>query len=232
VSTLKSISVRAVLFDLDGVLVDSRGPIAGSINHALTANGLEPAPLDELHGRIGDPLGPIFEALLGARGAERELVGRCIDGYRERYRVASVEEAHAFDGISPLLEDLARRIPIALVTSKPIEFARPILEHLDLAQHFGALCGPPLARTDGEPKSHIAERALAELGLATSSHGAPPIAAMVGDRHHDVRAGRELGLATVGVLWGIGSEAELREAGAQYLVETPRQLSRLLEQAG
>ncbi|MDH3684835.1 MAG: HAD hydrolase-like protein, partial [Myxococcales bacterium] len=85
-STLESISVRAVLFDLDGVLVDSRGPIAGSINHALAANGLEPSPLEELHGRIGDPLGPIFEALLDARGAEHELLARCIDGYRERYR--------------------------------------------------------------------------------------------------------------------------------------------------
>ncbi|MDH3686324.1 MAG: HAD hydrolase-like protein, partial [Myxococcales bacterium] len=150
----------------------------------------------------------------------------------ERYRVASVEEACAFDGIAPLLEELARRLPIGLVTSKPIEFAGPILERLDLARHFGALCGPPLARTGGEPKSHIAERALAELGLATSSHGAPPIAAIVGDRHHDIRAGRELGLATVGVLWGIGSETELREAGARHLVETPRQLGRLLESMG
>jgi phosphoglycolate phosphatase len=52
---------------------------------------------------------------------------------------------------------------------------------------------------------------------------------MVGDRHHDMRAGRTLGLATVGVLWGIGSRAELVEAGAQYLVETPDQLGRLLD---
>jgi phosphoglycolate phosphatase len=54
----------------------------------------------------------------------------------------------------------------------------------------------------------------------------------VGDRHHDVRAGRALGLATVGVLWGIGGEAELREAGALHLVETPGQLGRLLEASG
>ena len=228
-STLDSLTVRAVLFDLDGVLVDSRGPIAGSINHALEANGLEPASLEHLHRLIGDPLGPIFEALLDDREADRGLTQPCIDRYREHYRTASVEEALAFDGIAPLLEELARLFPIAVVTAKPIEFARPILERLGLARHFGAICGPPLARTDGEPKAHIAERALAELGLVTGSLGAPPVAAMVGDRHHDVRAGRALGLATVGVLWGIGSQAELVEAGAQYLVETPDQLGRLLD---
>jgi phosphoglycolate phosphatase len=232
VSTLDSLSVRAVLFDLDGVLVDSRGPIAGSINHALEANGLEQAPDAQLHGRIGDPLGPIFEALLDERGADRGLTARLIESYRERYRVACIDDARAFDGIERLLADLARRLPLAVVTSKPVEFARPILEHLGLATHFGPICGPPLARTDGEPKAHIAGRALTALALSPGPLGVPPVAAMVGDRHHDVRAGRALGLATVGVLWGIGGEAELREAGALHLVETPGQLGRLLEASG
>lgn len=231
-STLDLLSVRAVLFDLDGVLVDSRGPIAGSINHALEAVGLEPALEGDLHGRIGDPLGPIFEALLDERGADRGLTPRCIESYRERYRLACIDDACAFEGIGALLEELGRRLPLAVATSKPVEFARPILEHLALARYFGAICGPPLARTDGEPKAHVAERALTGLGLATGPLGAPPVAAMVGDRHHDVRAGRTLGLATVGVLWGIGAESELREAGAEHLVETPEQLRRLLEASG
>ena len=231
-STLVSLPVRAVLFDLDGVLVDSRGPIAGSIHHALEVHGLAPEPLEALHARIGDPLGPIFEALLDARGADRALTQPCIDAYRERYRTASLEEAATFPGIDALVAELARTLPLGVATSKPIEFARPILERVGLARHFGAICGPPLARTDGEPKAHVAERTLTALGFASAPHGAPPVAAMVGDRHHDVRAGRTLGLATIGVLWGIGSERELREAGAEHLVESPEGLGRLLDAAG
>jgi phosphoglycolate phosphatase len=224
----QSITVRAILFDLDGVLVDSRGPIAGSINHALRAHGLVAEPEEALHALIGDSLGPIFERLLAERDADLALTASCIASYRECYRSASVDGALLFDGIAALLGELARTLRLAVATSKPVEFARPILERVGVAGHFGAICGPPLTRTDGEPKARIAERALSGLGLATGPLGVPPVAAMVGDRHHDVRAGSALGLATVGVLWGIGSEAELREAGALHLVETPAELGRLL----
>lgn len=209
-----------ILFDLDGVLADSRVAIARSLNHAFAAVGVAPFPEPELHGWIGPPLHAAFEALLEQRGADLRLADRCVAHYRERYRTACVDETQPIPGMADAVRAVAARRPLAVATSKPVEFARPILETLGLASAFRAVIGPSLAARS-EPKTVTVARALEALRGGRA-------AAIVGDRHHDVEAGRAHGLVTVGVTWGIGSEAELRAAGADALVHHPRDLVRLL----
>jgi phosphoglycolate phosphatase len=212
----------AVVFDLDGVLVDSRRPIAACINAALADHGLAPEPETLLHGLIGPPLRDAFLGLLASRGADADLVGPCIDRYRHHYRDASLAFTTAFAGVPELLEALARAgRRLAVATSKPEAFARPILEQLALADRFAAIVGPPLERTHEEDKT-------ATLGRALAALGGPRRAAMVGDRHVDVRAGRHHGCLTVGAAWGIGGADELRDAGADLLAESPAALGALL----
>jgi phosphoglycolate phosphatase len=208
-----------VLFDLDGVLVDSRVAIANSMNHALVAVGLGTVPAEALHRLIGPPLHAAFEELLAARGADVSLADACVAHYRARYETACVEETLPMDGVADVVAALAERVPLVVATSKPVEFARPILETLGLAAAFQAVVGPALAARS-EPKTVTVGRALAVL------EGRP--AAIVGDRHHDVEAGRAHGLLTVGVTWGIGSEHELRSAGADHIVHRPGELIELL----
>jgi phosphoglycolate phosphatase len=210
--------VRGILFDLDGVLVDSRVPIARSINHALRRHGLEPLAEEALHGFIGPPLHETFRELLARAGADPAGADSCVSAYRERYAERSLLETEAVHGVGEVLEALAPRRALAVATSKPVEFAQPILETLGLARLFRAIVGPPLDPR-GEPKRETVARALDALGLRD--------AALVGDRQHDVAAARANGIASVGVLWGIGSQAELVEAGAEHLVEAPGDLLRL-----
>jgi phosphoglycolate phosphatase len=214
---------RAVLFDLDGVLVDSRDPIAGSINAALEQLGLDARPETELHGMIGDALHSVFERLLADADADPALAAPAIAAYREHYRTASVEQTRAFDGIAQALGALPRGLVRGVATSKPVEFAGPILEAVGLREHFAVVVGPSLAAR-GEDKTRTVARALEKLGVSEAAGGAPPVAAMVGDRHHDMRAGRALGLVALGVTWGIGSRAELEEAGAHHLITRPADL--------
>src|SRR4051812_12245460 len=98
----------AVLFDLDGVLVDSRVPFARSMNAALVAHGIEARPDDELHGYLGPPLHATFRALV----ADEALVGSCVDSYRAHYRVIAADETPVFDGIPAVLAELAARMPL------------------------------------------------------------------------------------------------------------------------
>ena len=216
--SLLPIEVRAVLFDLDGVLVDSRGPIAGSINAALEQLGLDARPETELHGMIGDALHSVFERLLADADADPALAAPAIAAYREHYRTASLEQTRAFEGIAQALGALPRGLVRGVATSKPVEFAGPILEAVGLREHFAVVVGPSLA-----VRGTVA-RALEKLGVSEAAGGAPPVAAMVGDRHHDMRAGRALGLVALGVTWGIGSRAELEEAGAHHLITRPADL--------
>ena len=203
----------AILFDLDGVLVDSRVAITRSIEAALTAHGL-PAPVEtELYAFIGPPLHQAFRKLAG-----REDVDDLVAAYRARYRVKMVEETPVMPGIGELLDGL--RWPAVVATSKPAPLAEPLLEGLGLRRHFLAVEGPSLG-ADSEPKATTIGRALAAL-----APGSRPV--MVGDRLHDVHGAAAHGLDCIGVLWGIGSREELEAAGASAIAETPAELAELL----
>jgi len=109
-----------------------------------------------------------------------------------------------------------------------VEFAGPILESLGLDVHFEAIVGAPLDGTHHEDKTATVGRALRVLGLE------PPDcrAAMVGDRHFDMIAGRAHGLTTIGAVWGIGGAAELEKAGADHLAATPSDLLQQVNKRG
>ena len=132
--------------------------------------------------------------------------------------VSSLVETTVVPGAREALAAVAARVPVALATSKPHAFARPLCERLGLAPHLTAIAGPELEAVD-EPKAVTVTRALAALGLAPGAD-----APLVGDRRHDVEGARANGLACVGVLWGIGDEAELRAAGADPIVADPADL--------
>jgi phosphoglycolate phosphatase len=212
-----TLEVEVVCFDLDGCLVDSRRAIATCLNVGLGAVGIAPRPEPELHPLIGPPLLESYRALLVAAGHDPGTATRCIDAYRDAYREVSLTHTTVVPEIPPVLEALGRSKTLAVVTSKPTAFAAPIVEHLGLADAFTAVHGPELDELT-EPKAVTLARALADVapGLPAAR------TAMVGDRHHDVDAGRSCGTATVGVTWGIGDAAEL--AAADVVVDEPPEL--------
>ena len=216
--------VECIVFDLDGVLVDSRTPIARCLNLALGDLGLAAEPEAQLHGWIGHSLHEVFTALLGDRGAPPSRVERAVERYRVHYRTVSLE-TRAFPGVERAIRELGTRHRLAVATSKPEAFARPILEAVGFADAFEHILGPPLEATHRESKTGTLERALAALAAAPrAGPGARPSASMVGDRRFDVEAGRFHGAATVGVTWGIGDVRELTEAGVDRLVHDPSEL--------
>jgi phosphoglycolate phosphatase len=192
------------------VLVDSRRAFARCVNHALALNGIAERPEPELVAFLGPPLHATFEELAGAA-----LADACVEAYRERYRAHAASESDVFPGLLEALDALDEELIV--VTSKPQALAEPLLAALDLRDRFAAVFGPSLSER-AEPKSATLARALA-------TH-APR--ALVGDRSFDMLAAKAHGIRAVGVLWGIGSEDELRNAGADAIAGTPAELAALL----
>jgi phosphoglycolate phosphatase len=208
-----------VCLDLDGCIVDAGAAIRPSLRVALEPLGLGDLPDDELTGLIGPPLEVGLAALLAGHGRDPELARAVATAYRTDYRRHMLERTALVPGMAEAIEHVAATRLACVVTSKPGAFARPILDHLGVSRSLTFVEAPALD-LGGEPKKETLARALDRLGPAALD------AVMVGDRHHDVDAGRAHGLRTVGVLWGVGDRAEL--AGADDLVATPAELVEVL----
>ena len=209
----------AILFDLDGTLVDSRPAIVDGLNATLRAMGEPERTEAELVPRIGPPIHETWAWLLG-RGVDQ--VEDAVTAYRERYLATMLDGTLVYDGIPELLEELegAGHL-LGVATSKAQPAAVGILEHLGLARHFATIRGP--VPPSIEDKAATVARALDALGLETGRG-----AVLVGDREHDVHGGRAHGLRVLGAAWGYGPPGELEAAGAETVLAAPLDLLPLL----
>ena len=203
------VTARAILFDLDGVLLDSRAPFARSINASLAEHGFDARPEEDLHRFLGPPVHETFETLLPGR-ADDALVQSCVDAYRRRYREVAAESTPIFDGAREMLDDLGADHPLAVATTKPLPVTEELLTALGLRERFAVVEAPSLEATH-EPKHVTVGRVLERISGAV----------FVGDRSTDMEAARVHRLRGIGALWGIGTEEELRAAGADALAQHP-----------
>lgn len=209
-----------MLFDLDGVLADSRLAITSCMNHALAAAGREPVAPESLYPLIGPSLSFGFASLL-AVDPDDPAVAACIASYRSVYAEVSLRDTPTYPGVPEALAAIAAAAPgrrLAVATSKPHAFAAPLVSALGFEDAFEAVFAPELD-LHVESKTTTVARALEALAVPP---GTP--AAMVGDRHVDMEAARAHGLRAVGVTWGFGTPDELRKAGADVLIDTPADL--------
>jgi phosphoglycolate phosphatase len=226
----RSVKLELVCFDLDGCLIESDAAIRDALDAAMAVLGLPAVDDEEARRCIGPPLVANLTRIMiaagiavdGDRGAA--LLDDAVRAYRERYVHVGYGLTTPVDGVIAMLDELAQGLPVehmVIVTSKPTVMSEELLTRIGLRPRFAAVFGGPLGVTVEEKPVTLA-RALHERGVSAGS------AVMVGDREHDVRAGRSCGTATVGVLWGAGDRDELERAGADHIVAAPAELPQLL----
>lgn len=209
-----------VLFDLDGTLTDPGVGITSSVAYALEKWGIAVKDSRELYPFIGPPL---TESFAKYYGFSHEDALRAVEYYREYFRVKGIYENEVYPCVTELLERLrADGKKVILATSKPEEFAVTILKHFDLMKYFDVVAGSTL---DGSrlKKADVIRYAFDKAGISDHSN-----AVMVGDREHDIFGAKEVGIDSVGVLYGYGSLEELQNAGATYIVNSTQELLSLL----
>lgn len=212
---------KYLFFDLDGTLTDPFEGITSAILYALGKMGMEKPERAFLGKFIGPPLTGSFREYLGMT---REEADRALSLYREYYRDRGLFENALYPGIPEALAKLkSAGKTVCLATSKPEPFARRILEHFSVDGYFDEICGATLDGTR-ETKAAVLKELTARLALDPAN----PNAVMIGDRRHDAEGAREIGIPTVGVLWGYGSREELEAAGCVRIAETPEELASIL----
>ncbi len=210
--------MSTIFFDLDGTLIDSQDGILRSATHALEQLGLPVPGAQVMLGWIGPPMRDSFAALMDSPAQVEEALRL----YREFYDHTGWRQHRIYDGIEAAVRALhGAGHRLAVVTAKNEPHARRIIEHLPFGGCFDDVIG---ATVDGRlsHKPELIAEALRRLSLS------PEGIAMIGDRRMDMEGARVHGLRAVGVLWGFGSERELREAGADVLASHPSELPALL----
>jgi phosphoglycolate phosphatase len=215
-----SMRYNTLLFDLDGTLTDPGLGITNSVMYALGKFGITVPERKELYRFIGGPLRESFALYYGLSAEDAETA---VAFYREYYAPRGIFENEAYPGIEELLRALKSDGAALLVaTLKPTVFAVQVLEHFGLDRYFDFISGSEL---DGSRSDKLA---VIERGFTCCPTADRTSAVMVGDRLHDIRAARQAGIASVGVLYGYGGRDEVAEAGPDHIAETVADLSGLL----
>ena len=209
---------RIIFFDLDGTLTDAGPGIKACINYALDKMNFKKLGMDS-DWVVGPSLWGTFMKL----GIPEENLNEAVNFYRERYNVKGYLENSVYVGIPSQLAMLIEMgYVLSLATSKPTVSASAILEYFDLTRYFSYEFGSNL---DGSlsDKSILLKHALAVTGFE------PNNALMIGDRQYDIIGAKSNLIKSVGVSYGYGSTNELREAGADLLVEKPAELAKAVQ---
>ena len=209
-----------ILFDLDGTLTDPGEGITNSVAYALGKYGIEVTDKKELYKFIGPPLKDSFMKYYGF--SEEEAI-KAIEYYREYFRDTGIFENKVYEGVEDMLSTIkesGRRIILA--TSKPEEFAVRILQHFGLKKYFNVVAGASMDSSRSKKGDVIA------YAISLCDDFDKDKSIMIGDREHDMLGAKENGLKSLGVLYGYGSEEELKKAGADYIVSTPADILKLI----
>ena len=215
----------AILFDLDGTLVDSAPDLAGAVNDLRALHGMGPLPYASLRPLAGAGARGMVGAGFGVwpgDAAFPELRQAFLDLYQQRL----LRSSHVFESIPTVLDRVegAGR-PWGVVTNKAGHLAEPLLQGLALRHRASVLvAGDTTAHTKPHPAPLL--HAAQALGLAAER------CVYVGDDARDVQAGRAAGMATVAAAWGyLGVDADVSQWGADHVASSPAMLLNWLEVA-
>jgi len=211
-------SVRALIFDLDGTLIDSKQDLIRSVNAMLVEMRRETLHEDTIFGYIGNGAPKLVGRALG-NGATEEERERALQFFLKHYEEHKLDSTCAYPGVVEALEEL-REFPMAVLTNKPVRVSQRILEGLQLAKYFRAIYGGNSFETK-KPDPQGAKKILEEFSAAAGE------AVMIGDSEVDVQTARYAGTLAATVNYGFGTHDRAAYPADIYL-DSLTELPRLL----
>lgn len=210
-----------LIFDLDGTLTDSGEGIMRCAQYALDKMGVHVEDYTKLRPFVGPPLEDSFKNLFNFSD---ELAAQAVSFYRDRYFTKGVYEQRLYSGTEETLACLKQNgYRLAIGTSKTIKQTHYVLDYLGIRKYFDFV-----GARDEEGHLHTKADVINNLLTLMNMSYNKSECVMIGDRCFDIDGASQVGIQSIGVLWGYGDEEELRKANANYIVEDFKKLCSIL----
>ncbi|MDR3629385.1 MAG: HAD family hydrolase [Desulfocapsaceae bacterium] len=208
---------KAIIFDLDGTLLNSLNDLADSANAALKALSLSPHPRKSYQYFVGDGVRTLIERIMPQTSSEKQI-RECEELYTSIYSAHWADQTCPYPGIATMLADLhAMGLGLAILSNKPDTFTRICADRFFQPGLYRCVRGQRVD-TPRKPDPAGALIIAGELGIN------PKDILYVGDTATDMRTGRGAGMKTAGVLWGFRDQKELEASGADFIVRAPQEI--------
>jgi phosphoglycolate phosphatase len=216
---------QALIFDLDGTLVDSLEGIALSLNSALTLYNLPTHPLSAVRGFIGHGARSLIQRA-APEGSEEPLLDQIESAFKSDYEVNWPLGTTPYSGVLSLLETLqAAGYSLAVLSNKPHPFTTVIVNQVFPSIHFAAVLG----QRAGIPQKPDPRGA---IEIAVKLGHTPEACTMIGDSTIDIDTGRRAGMQTIAVTWGFHDRERLLATGATHVVDSVEELLEVTQVGG
>jgi phosphoglycolate phosphatase len=215
-------TIQAVIFDLDGTLLDTLADIADAANRVLAASGYPEHPEHAYRWFVGDGSAMLIKRALPPDCRDTENISACLECFIADYHQHWHHKTAPYPGIVELLGTLQeRQLKMAVVTNKPHLFAGKTVAHYFPRTSFDPIFG----QREGIPKKPDPTQALA---AARHMQVAPHDCLFVGDSAVDIETARRAGMPSIGAGWGFRPKSELIDAGADHIIDHPMEVLPLL----
>jgi len=213
---------QAIIFDLDGTLLDTLADIAESVNRTLAKYRLPVHPSEAYRSFIGNGWKILVARALPETHRSEQVIAECVARSRRIYRDNWNRQTRLYEGIAELLDELTnKRVPLAVLSNKPHDFMLRCVDFYLKKWRFEVLIG----QSDNFPLKPDPASALE----AARQIGLPPSAFLfIGDSAVDIKTAEAAGMHSVGAVWGFRGAKELEENGCRTLVQHPLDILSLL----
>jgi phosphoglycolate phosphatase len=213
---------KAILFDLDGTLLDSLEDLGNAVNRLLAERGFPTHDLDRYRYFVGDGAMMLITRALPKQKRKNDVIQACVDEFQKDYSQNWNVKTRLYDGIAEMLDELtALKLKLAVLSNKPHKFTKQCVDAFLSNWGFKIVLG----QRDEVPRKPSPEGA---LEIAEHLNTKPENILYLGDSGVDMQTAVAAGMFPAGVLWGFRSGKELKDAGAKALLERPLEILSLL----